>query len=335
MPVNEASDGDKPGYPRLAYLTNYFPQVSNMFLVREVQALRAIGVPIETFTVRKPDEASATGRRMTKEHTLVNSILPLKPAVLFSALLPAIRQPRGLFDTLRWSLAQRRSTHGTLRVRLAYVIEALVLLAHCKRRNIAWIHAQFATNAADIAQLTVRLGKAWYPETDWRWSFTVHGPDELFAVDTYRLANKIADAHSVLAITQFCRSQLMMLSDPNDWEKIRIVGCGLDRSEFDQRDGEHLEITPKRRFRMIFVGRLVPAKGLPILIEAFERLSARGVDAELVVVGGAGHGAARRHVGQAKPARYAVRTCRARSCSRPNHLYWSPCSRGDTRRDSP
>jgi phosphatidyl-myo-inositol alpha-mannosyltransferase len=42
---------------------------------------------------------------------------------------------------------------------------------------------------------------------------------------------------------------------------------------------------PRKRLRVLFVGAMVPRKGLPCLLRAFERLAARRGDVELVVVG--------------------------------------------------
>ncbi|MEP6784945.1 MAG: hypothetical protein ABI898_04295 [Sphingomonadales bacterium] len=69
---------------------------------------------------------------------------------------------------------------------------------------------------------------------DWpTYSFTVHGPEEFDKPIALHLREKIANAAFVVAITSFCRSQLFRWSELADWEKIKIVGCGIDDAFFD------------------------------------------------------------------------------------------------------
>jgi glycosyltransferase involved in cell wall biosynthesis len=67
--------------------------------------------------------------------------------------------------------------------------------------------------------------------------------------------------------------------------RIAVVPCGVDTTHFTP-DGPAAPRT--ERFRLMSVGRLVQRKGVGIAIEALARLVDAGVDAELVVVGGAG-----------------------------------------------
>jgi colanic acid/amylovoran biosynthesis glycosyltransferase len=53
----------------------------------------------------------------------------------------------------------------------------------------------------------------------------------------------------------------MFLSAPNCWEKMRVVHCGVEVRLFDTKWHEG------RAHRLLFVGRLIPAKGLPFLLE--------------------------------------------------------------------
>jgi D-inositol-3-phosphate glycosyltransferase len=67
--------------------------------------------------------------------------------------------------------------------------------------------------------------------------------------------------------------------------RIAVAPCGVDTSLFSPTGA----VAPRtERLRMLTVSRLVPRKGVGNAIEALARLVRRGVDAELVVVGGAG-----------------------------------------------
>ena len=43
---------DPEARPRIAYLTGQYPAVSHTFILREILALRAMGFPVETCSVR-------------------------------------------------------------------------------------------------------------------------------------------------------------------------------------------------------------------------------------------------------------------------------------------
>ncbi|MDR5692139.1 glycosyltransferase [Agromyces indicus] len=76
--------------------------------------------------------------------------------------------------------------------------------------------------------------------------------------------------------------ELKKLGVPRD--RISVIPCGVDLHHF-QPEGERE--APRRRHRVVSVGRLVPRKGVGTVIEAVSLLAAEGVDVELVVVGGA------------------------------------------------
>lgn len=67
--------------------------------------------------------------------------------------------------------------------------------------------------------------------------------------------------------------------------RISVVPCGVDVARFTPQG----PVAPRTdRLRILAVSRLVPRKGVGNVIEALGRLVAAGVDAEVVIVGGAG-----------------------------------------------
>jgi glycosyltransferase involved in cell wall biosynthesis len=70
--------------------------------------------------------------------------------------------------------------------------------------------------------------------------------------------------------------------------RIAVVPCGVDVAHFSPNG----PVAPRNgRLRIVTVSRLVQRKGVGIAIQSLARLVARGVDAELVIVGGAGDAA--------------------------------------------
>jgi glycosyltransferase involved in cell wall biosynthesis len=83
-----------------------------------------------------------------------------------------------------------------------------------------------------------------------------------------------------VAISSFGRSQLFLLSRFADWEKIKVVHCGLESSFYD---GAAVPIPAAPR--LVCVGRLCEAKGQLLLIEAVAALAKEGIEFELVLAG--------------------------------------------------
>ena len=254
---------------RVAYLVGNYPTVSHTFIAREVAGLRARGVDVQTFSVRRtpPEQLLTAADRRAAEETSV--ILPPPIGELLGAHLRALaRRPRRYLATL--ALAQRVSPAGARHRlwHLFYFAEAILLAERLRRRGIGHLHAHFANVATAVALLA-----AHYDEPDGlTWSFTMHGPSEFDDVTRFALAEKVRRATFVACIGDYCRSQLMKLVEPSQWGKLTIVHCGLDTTRFTP-----VERAERPAAAVLCVGRLVPDKGQSILLAALADLRARGV----------------------------------------------------------
>ncbi len=261
----------------IGYLTSHYPAVSHTFVWREVEALRQMGVEIETLSIhRTPAEQLLTDADREAGATTF-SVLPRSAvAVLRDHLRALVRAPRRYLGTLAHAL--RMSAPGVKAHvwQLFYFAEAIVLHEHCRRRGVRHVHAQFADAATDAALLVAHHGGP-----GWSWSMAVHGPVEFYNVERYRLGAKIESARFVQAISHFGRSQLMTLVDEEHWGKLHVVRCGIDPAVYVSNgaaaDGPDL--------RILCVGRLVHLKGQSLLVDAVAELARRGVDARVVLIG--------------------------------------------------
>src|SRR5207247_5590644 len=81
-------------------------------------------------------------------------------------------------------------------------------------------------------------------------------------------------------ISNYTRSQAYLWSQPRDWDKIKVIHCGLDAQFL------HAPKTPPPAApRLVCVGRFGAQKGNLVLIEAAGRLAKDGVDFELTLIG--------------------------------------------------
>ena len=211
---------------RLAYLCNLYPAVSHSFVRREIEAIERAGHEVHRFSHRAP-RADLRDDADIREAARVEVILRHGVLSLCLATL-------GLFLTrpakaLKASATAWRLSGPGLRQKVrhaAYLLEAAWLARRLCDLRIEHLHAHFGTNPAAVALLAHAFGGPPY-------SFTVHGPDEFDAPVALSLAAKIDGAAFVAAISSYGRSQLMRWSSPDQWSKIKVVRCGLDRDFLD------------------------------------------------------------------------------------------------------
>ena len=264
---------------KLAYLVNTYPRASHTFIRREIQALERIAVPVHRFAMRSDRDALVDAGDIAEdfrtEHVLEMGLVRLTlTAVLWMATHPA--------STLA-ALARARAcgargaagpsgTGGRLR-HMIYLVEAAYIARRCKDLGIGHLHAHFGTNSATVALLARTLGGP-------QFSFTVHGPEEFDAPLALSLRQKIEGAAFVVAISSFGRSQLCRWVAPAQWEKIKVVHCGIEPDRFPQpvalpAGGPHL----------VAVGRFSAQKGFGLLIEAMAIAAPSLPDLRLTLVG--------------------------------------------------
>ncbi|SFU12526.1 glycosyltransferase family 4 protein [Sedimentitalea nanhaiensis] len=261
--------------PRLAYLTSLYPAVSHTFIQREIAGLRDLGFEVLTCSMRRPGTNHLTGleEREAADTSFYIIESGKKPLQALSALGAALASPARLTRTL--ALTWRTAPPGAkgMLKQLFYLAEAMVLSRHLRQRDIDHVHSHFADPSANVAMLTSALSGIPF-------SYTLHGPAELYEPEKWHLREKTARAAFVACISHFARSQAMYFSDPAHWDKLRIVHCGVDPARYDrpappQRPGLHL----------VFVGRITPIKGLRVLIDAMTRAHETHPDLTLTLVG--------------------------------------------------
>jgi colanic acid/amylovoran biosynthesis glycosyltransferase len=270
---------------KIAYLCAQYPAVSHTFILREVEALRELGVDIHTFSIRRAgsEHLLTDADRSAFESTF--AIRPRGAGALLGAHLRLLQlAPAAYVTTLARAL---RTASPGLRGRLwqfFYFVQAVVLWSECRDRGVRHVHAHLANVAADVALLSARIGCATSPGAPWSWSFTMHGPTEFFDVRHHRLAEKLREASFVVCISDYARSQMMTLGDIALWEKLHVIRVGLPLERFqpsaaEERDERQTNTT------ILCVGRLVPEKGQAVLLAALAQLVGAGHELTVMLAG--------------------------------------------------
>jgi glycosyltransferase involved in cell wall biosynthesis len=249
--------------PRFAWLAGEYPKVSHTFIGREIAALRAQGLDILTCTIRRtarsevmPDQEAEDAATFALIETARRH--PLRLIAAHARLIA--RSPARYARSL--ALALRSGSPG-IKARLYqifYFAEAGLLAEHLRAEGVTHLHNHFSKASCSVAMLTSALSGIPY-------SFTMHGPDIFYEPQRWRIDEKIARAAFVACISDFCRSQAMLFSDPRHWHKLHIVHCGIDPALYARPDthppGAHL----------VFTGRLADVKGVPVLLDATATLT--------------------------------------------------------------
>lgn len=254
----------------LAYLVSRYPAISHTFILREIAHLRTLGHEIHTASINAPDRnldlmdaterVEAQNTYGVKQHGAIGALM----ALVFWSL----RAPAALLTTL---VSSRRFGFGK---GLAYAVEAAMVARWMHRKSLAHLHVHFGNAGASVGVLVKQL-------TGCHLSYTIHGPDEFDDVPGQQLALKMHSADAIVCISQFARSQLMRICSPNDWPKFRVCRLGVDASVFQATPRSGAVAIPQ----LVSVGRLTPAKGQVLLIQACAQLRDNGVPFHLTIVG--------------------------------------------------
>jgi colanic acid/amylovoran biosynthesis glycosyltransferase len=257
----------------VGYIAQMFPSLTMTFVYREVRALRAAGLQIQTFSTWRPnlDQLSEEAKDMV-EGTFY--IFPLDwPRFLLSHAWYLITRPRRYVGTL-WLLLTREYKTFRNRLRTFYhFCEAVYLAREVERRGIAHMHVHFALNATTVAMVVNRL-------TDIPFSFTAHAND--IFVNPILLPEKIKAARFIVTISEYNRQFLHdIVPGRETLDKIHLVRYGVDTQAFSP---------PARRPDndrpiILDVARLVEKKGHPYLVKACKILAGQGYDFQCLIVG--------------------------------------------------
>jgi len=258
---------------RIAYLTGEYPRATDTFIQREVANLRSMGADVDTFSIRRTSDEHIVGEEQKIERDRTFYILPANIINLVVAhLILLFSAPKKYLETIKlaWSTSQP-GLRGAF-YQLFYFLEAGIVAQQVKQRRIEHLHNHIAEASGTVAMLAAKLG-------DFTYSFTLHGPYIFFKAYQWRLDKKIKQALFVCCISNYARSQGMIFAPTEKWNRMHIVHCGVDPSLFDMVSHQQ----PGKR--LLYVGRIAAAKGLPILLESLTILKIQHPEILLTVVG--------------------------------------------------
>ncbi|MFT5051009.1 MAG: colanic acid/amylovoran biosynthesis glycosyltransferase [Chlamydiales bacterium] len=254
---------------RIAYLLKKFPRLSETFVLNEILHQEALGQDIHIFSRRSVDDEPTHEQLASLRATI--ETLPgthtLNPwGELFVESGAAVPM-----ENLAALVRSMKSFQGVRMGRL--VAEAIYLHRRVRELGIGHVHVHFATDSAIVAMMLRALGGPPY-------SITAHAKDIYrTTINPLLLGRIIADSEFTVTVCDANVQHLNSILAPDASAKLRRLYNGIDLESFRPsgvtRDENHI----------LAVGRLVPKKGFPVLLQALAQLRAKGSDCRATIVG--------------------------------------------------
>ncbi|HNY90113.1 MAG TPA: glycosyltransferase family 4 protein [bacterium] len=278
----------QPG-ARVALFLNYFPALSERFIVNEVAGLLERGLDLRPYALSRPP----AGRENSEVPELAQRTFYILPSLQAGKVIGAhfawlFRHPVRYLRC--WSFARRRRTRSESLLGSLWRAAHKQELTKAQRQNVllnfflivpvarqmeeegfSLIHAQYADSASSLALLASML-------LEIPFSFTAHAYD-IFTPQVI-FEEKLKRARFIVTCTRYNRDYLLQNFGELVGDKILVNYHGLDLTR----------LQPVARIKqeppvILSVGRLVPKKGLGVLLHACKILHDQGVAFKCLIVG--------------------------------------------------
>lgn len=258
---------------RIAYITNQYPKATDTFIQREVLALRDIGLEVDTFSIRQANDEHIVGVEQQLERNRTFYILPLSPFGLLRAHAELLaRYPQTYCKAVSVAWCTRQPGLKGIVNQFAYFAEAGILAKELLSREICHIHNHSPDISGTVTLLAAEMG-------DFTFSITLHGPYVFKDPKRWHLQAKMNQALFISCISHFSRSQGMLFSSVETWNKMYVVHCGVKPSSYEKTNHKMVGTN------LLYVGRLATTKGMPILLKSLIILRKKIPDIFLTIIG--------------------------------------------------
>ena len=183
----------KPRPYALAYLGRILPVISETFVVREIVALRRLGLSVKVFSLHPPETGVSHPEAPGLAREAEVLIQPRNPRFWLAHLIFALRFPRRYFHCLYAYVLTPGGPSGSRRRCLSYFMVAPFAAWRLRAAGIQHLHAHFANAPASVALMAAALAGISF-------SFTAHAYD--IFIDRLLLPAKLSAAAFVACISR-------------------------------------------------------------------------------------------------------------------------------------
>lgn len=266
--------------PSILFLLKGYPRLSETFIAQEIRALEQTGLPLRLVSLRFP-----TDKHVHPIHREIRAPVTYLPEYLHQEPLRVLRgwwRARQLPGYRRAAATWLRDLRRDMtRNRVRRFGQACVLageIASGRHGDVKRLHAHFLHTPAAVAYYTSLMTRI-------PWSCSAHAKD-IWTTPDWEKREKLAALDWLVTCTASGHSHLQALAatgGPAAGRKVALVYHGLDFTRFpastrdDRPDSQPLLI--------LSVGRAVPKKGYPDLLQALSLLPA-GIEWRFRHIGG-------------------------------------------------
>jgi glycosyltransferase involved in cell wall biosynthesis len=244
----------------LLYVLKRFPRVSETFVINELLALERRGERILVDALLKPEDGPRHREleRLRAEVRYLPRYPRLRDREVASAHLSlALRSP------IRWLRHAIRARRADTWRRF---VQAGLVARRARRERVRHIHAHFVTAAAEVARDAAALARI-------QFTVTAHAKDIYQHENAPLLASRLDGAAAVITISEF---NARHLREALPGVPIRHVPNAMPLQPATNGRADDL---------VLCVARLIPKKGVDLLIEAFALLSRELENVRVEIVG--------------------------------------------------
>jgi glycosyltransferase involved in cell wall biosynthesis len=241
---------------RVLYVLKRYPRLSETFIIRELLGLEAAGAHVGVDALLEP-EAGVQHPYVDAVHAAIR-YLPRRPR--WTAEVIAAHFCVGLRRPVQWTTRAIRARRlgGWRRF-----MQAGIVAQRVRREGFDHVHAHFATAAAEVARDAAALAGVTF-------SVTAHAKDIFHVDNADRLFERLGEAATVVTVSHY---NVRHLGEELPGRRVRYVPNGLPVP---------VAITPCANGPVLCVARLVPKKGIDLLVQAIASMHS---DRTLEIIG--------------------------------------------------
>lgn len=270
-------------FPVLAYVLLWYPVFTQPFIFREVQGLKAMGYPVQVFSLYGSSLKKCSPEMCQVASQTETLGIQALFCILGELLRQCIRQPARMWRIFRSTLWHRWPSLEVLGENAWAWAVGPYLARRFQQEGITHIHAPWPRGTATAAWVASQL-------SDIPFSTSARG-DNLNPADP-DLVNKLLAAACIRTNNKADAERIKALLPPGCQDKICLVYNSLTLDVQGQA-----AVSMQAPVRLLAVGRFDITKGFEYLLQACKILKDQGLVFHLVLVGGGGRWLGLGHLG--------------------------------------